>query len=230
MAVVCALGLTSPPPAAAAPAAPAPSTWQAAACGRTFTDQLSATPWPLQRLRPEAAWPLSRGQGVTVAVIDSGVSRTHVKLAGQVLDGNDFVDPGGPGDCDNDGHGTLVAGLIAGRDTPESPFHGVAPDARILPVKVLPDSRPVNNPDMSQRIADAIVWSVEHGASIINLSLTTPDTPDLVNAVKYAASEDVLLVAAAGNNGGSARAGRRSTRPRTTRSSRSPASTATARA
>jgi membrane-anchored mycosin MYCP len=180
---------------------------QVAACGPTFTDQLSETPWPLQRLKPEAAWPLSRGQGVVVAVIDSGVSTTHDKLAGQVLKGADFVDPAGLGDCDNAGHGTLVAGVIAGKDSPESPFHGVAPAAKILPVKVLPDTKKSNDPALPKRIADAIVWAVNHSATVINLSLTTADTPELAAAVQYAASKEIVLVAAAGNEGDTPRAG-----------------------
>lgn len=182
---------------AVAQAAPAP-----AQCGPTFHNKLSHQPWPLSRLQPSAAWPLSRGQHVTVAVIDSGVSRTHPQMAGQVLPGVDFVKPGGKGDCDEDGHGTLVAGIIAARDIKDSWFSGVAPDARILPVRVLPDSKKYSDPTLPTRIAQAIRYAVRQGADVINLSLTTDDTPQVRSAVEYAVDHNVVVVAAAGNEGG----------------------------
>lgn len=194
-ALVCAVvGLTGGV-AAAAPPAPA--------CGPYFTNPLPETPWPLRRLNPQAAWPLSRGQGVTVAVIDSGVSATHPKLAARVLKGKDFL-KNGPGTCDEDGHGTVVAGIIAASDGSDrgAPFYGVAPDAKILPVRVLPNSQKTDDAALPGRIAEAIIWATDHGASVINMSLTTPPTDQLAQAVSYAESKDVVLVAAAGNEGG----------------------------
>lgn len=182
----------------------APSTGE---CGPYYTNQLSATPWPLQRLNPSAAWPLSRGTGVIVAVIDSGVSDTHPRLQGQVLVGKDFLGSG-KGTCDESGHGTVVAGIIAGRDTVNeaqgAPFYGVAPGAKILPIRVLPNVDKTDDPALPGRIADAIRWAVKHDARVINLSLTTPPTQDLADAVAYAESRDVVVVAAAGNEGGTA--------------------------
>lgn len=177
-------------------------------CGPKFSDALPELPWPLRRLDPRAAWPTSRGRGVIVAVIDSGVSRLHPKLAGQVLPGKDFVQPGGAGDCDMDGHGTLVAGIIAGRDTKDAPFFGIAPDAHILPVRVLPDSRKSTDPELPKRIASALVWAVNHGADVVNMSLVTEPTPELADAVAYAVRKHVVVVAAAGNEGGSPQAGK----------------------
>ncbi|GIE78124.1 type VII secretion-associated serine protease [Actinoplanes philippinensis] len=176
-------------------------------CGPTFTDQLTALPWPLQRLDPEAAWPTSRGRGVVVAVIDSGVTRRHPKLSGRVVAGKDFVQAGGSGDCDADGHGTLVAGIIAGNDTRDVPFYGIAPDAYIMPVRVLPNSKRSTDPTLPRRIADALVWAVNNGADVVNMSLVTEPTPALESAVKYAVSKNVVVVAAAGNEGASPSAG-----------------------
>ncbi|MDT4995708.1 MAG: rane-anchored mycosin [Actinoplanes sp.] len=178
------------------------------ACGPRFTNALPALPWPLHRLDPQAAWPLSRGRNVVVAVIDSGVSDSHVKLAGKILPGRDFVTAGGDGTCDADGHGTAIAGIIAASDTaPDNGarFFGIAPDARILPVRVLPDSKQSTDETLPGRIASAIRYAADSGAGIINLSLTTPDTPALARAVAYARSKDVLMVAAAGNEGGTVR-------------------------
>jgi subtilisin family serine protease len=102
-----------------------PATAHAAACGQSITAPLPDKPWPLRRLRPELVWPLTTGKRIIVAVIDSGVSPAHPALAGQVLPGIDLVDPTGDGTCDEAGHGTLIAGIIAGLPTPSSGFRGL---------------------------------------------------------------------------------------------------------
>jgi membrane-anchored mycosin MYCP len=173
-----------------------------AACGEPQTAQLTAQPWPLRRLRPDRVWPVTRGQGIIVAVVDSGVSDDHPALKGKVRTGFDLVQPGGgDGRCDEAGHGTLIAGLIAGRDLPdeESTFHGLAPDAQILPIRVLRKNEQVRGDVHSKRIADGIRLAVQNHADIINLSLTTMPTPELEDAIRFARDNDVLLVAAAGN-------------------------------
>jgi type VII secretion-associated serine protease mycosin len=170
-------------------------------------------PWGLTRLRPDLAWPLTRGAGVRVAVIDSGVSNNHPSLRGKVLPGIDYVSPGagpGPGWCDENGHGTLIAGIIAGRETVSGGFrfYGVAPDAMIVPVRVLRDQQVTFETDLSARIATAIRWAVDIGrADVINLSLTTQPTPSLQSAIQHALDERVVVVAAAGNEGGSEQPG-----------------------
>ncbi|MET7960429.1 type VII secretion-associated serine protease mycosin [Micromonospora zamorensis] len=190
LAALLGTGLVAPTPAAAA----APS------CGPASEESLTETPWALRRLEPSSAWPLSRGAGVTVAVIDSGVSATHPLLNGQVLEGRDFNDlPAHQGQCDLVGHGTLIAGIIAGREGTGVPFSGIAPAARILPVRVLPDLKDTNDPELPGQIAAAIDWAVEQGADVINLSLTTVPGPELTAAVERALAKRVVLVAAAGN-------------------------------
>ena len=109
----------------------------AAACGPTSDAALPERPWPLRRLRPDRVWPITRGSGVIVAVIDSGVSDQHPVLANRLVAGKDLVDPTGDGTCDNVGHGTMIAGIIAGCTTRASGFHGIAPNARIMPIRVL---------------------------------------------------------------------------------------------
>jgi membrane-anchored mycosin MYCP len=174
-----------------------------AACGPVVADPLAEAPWALARLRPELAWPLSTGAGVTVAVIDSGVSSDHPSLAGKVLPGNDLVTPG-PGGCDENGHGTLIAGIIAGREVISNGFrfYGVAPDANIVPVRVLRDQQRTFEEGISARIATAIRWAIDAGgARVINLSLTTLPSPELEAAVRYGLERGVVMVAAAGNEG-----------------------------
>jgi type VII secretion-associated serine protease mycosin len=183
----------------------------AVACGPVVTEPLVEPPWPLTRLRPDLAWPLTRGAGVTVAVIDSGVSAEHPSLRGSVLPGTDFVNSAaGPGQCDENGHGTLIAGLIAGRETISAGFrfHGVAPEARIVPIRVLRDQRRSFEDDLSLRIATAIRWAVDVGrADVINRSLTTLPTPQLEAAIRHAVDRRVVVVAAAGNEGQSGQPG-----------------------
>jgi membrane-anchored mycosin MYCP len=175
-----------------------------AACAptpNTSATPLSGVPWQLTRLKPESAWPLSRGRNQTVAVIDDGVSSKHPALAGQVLSGTDLLDPGGHGDCDNDGHGTFVASLIVGKDSPNTAFHGIAPDAKILPIRVLSDMRGTVDDNAPKRIADGIDYAVSHNATVINLSLYTPKSPDVEASVQNALAKGVVVVAAAGNTG-----------------------------
>lgn len=181
-----------------APAAPAAAQ---ADCGPSG-GALEQIPWPQQRLDLASAWPLSRGQDVVVAVIDSGVSADHPVLRDKVLPGTDFGLPDASGHCDEDGHGTLIAGIIAGRDDTDSLFAGVAPAATILPIRVLEGTGRVNDPELPGHVADAIRWAVDNGADVINMSLETDRTPELAAAVVYAWERDVLMVAAAGNLAG----------------------------
>ncbi|MGW5556059.1 type VII secretion-associated serine protease mycosin [Micromonospora sp. NPDC003944] len=190
LATLLGAGLVAPSPATAAPPV----------CGPRGADNLTQTPWALRRLEPSSAWPLSRGAGITVAVIDSGVSAAHPLLKGQVLDGRDFNGLAArKGQCDEAGHGTLIAGIIAGREGTVVPFSGIAPAARILPIRVLPQLGEVNNPQLPGQIAAAIDWAVDQGADVINLSLTTIPRPELTAAVERALASGVVLVAAAGN-------------------------------
>ncbi len=142
-----------------------------------------------------AAHPLYTGKGVIVAVLDTGASLDHPQLAGKFLPGRDFVaddnNPSEEGDGIALGHGTHVSGIIS----------HMAPDSRILPLRVL---------DASGRgdtfvVAYAIEWAVGQGADVINLSLgTVYDSKVLHESIEYATAQGVLVVAAAGNEGGDA--------------------------
>src|SRR5690606_26491177 len=117
--------------------APVPAQAQEPDCAPSGGVQPPADPWQLQRLNPAAVWPLTRGEGITVAVVDSGVSPRPPMLAGRVLEGRDIGLPNHSGQCDEYGHGTVVASMIAGRPLPGVALHGMAPAATILPVRVL---------------------------------------------------------------------------------------------
>ncbi|BCB80368.1 type VII secretion-associated serine protease [Phytohabitans flavus] len=160
-------------------------------------DQVREEQWQLNELRATHAWRHSTGDGVTVAVIDSGVDAGHPDLAGQVLPGVDMVAQGGDGRADPVGHGTTVAGLIAGRNDDDNGVMGLAPHAKILPVRVL-DAE--NRYDDALIVAKGVRWAVDNGAEVINLSLGGSGTsPALAAALDYAFARDVVVVACTGN-------------------------------
>ena len=136
------------------------------------------------------------GDGILVAVLDTGVDDSNPSLAGQTFGGYDIVN-----DMafvtDKNGHGTACASLIAGKGG-EGGVLGAAPKAKILPVKVMDDSGKSDG----FAIAKGIVYAVEKGAKVINLSLdTTSETTLLDSAIDYALGKGVLVVAASGNEG-----------------------------
>ncbi|MDG4807344.1 type VII secretion-associated serine protease mycosin [Micromonospora sp. WMMD1120] len=165
---------------------------------------VAATPWPQRRYDPARLAPLATGAGVTVAVVDSGVDRRHPQLAGRVLPGADLLDAGGDGGWDCAGHGTGVASIIAAAPRPDVAFRGLAPGARILPVRVseqqVVQGRESGRTVSAAEFARAIRWAVDHGADVVNLSVVLyADDADVRSAVRYAVDRNVVLVAAAGN-------------------------------
>jgi subtilisin family serine protease len=159
-------------------------------------DPLRSLQWGLDHPEFPAAWSETTGAGVTVAVLDTGVDATHEDLAGQVLPGYDAITGRPGGGYDPHGHGTHVAGTIAARLGNGLGVAGAAPGAAILPVRVLG----ADGSGRSSDIAEGMVWAVDHGADVINLSLGGPNTTVAeAQALGYAESMGVLVVAAAGN-------------------------------
>ncbi|MGR6973073.1 type VII secretion-associated serine protease mycosin [Streptomyces cynarae] len=148
-------------------------------------------------------WVESQGEGVTVAVVDSGVDSSHPDLAGQVLEGKDFTG-GGNAHKDLDGHGTSMASLIAGHGHGAgntSGMVGIAPKAKILPLRVIETQK---DPNRDETWAAAVRYAVDHGAKVINLSFSNEGGKTLSDgreAIAYAESHDVVIVASAGNEG-----------------------------
>ncbi|WP_446218083.1 type VII secretion-associated serine protease mycosin [Micromonospora sp. IBHARD004] len=160
-------------------------------------DTVRGLQWYLDPLKIPQAHKLSKGRGVVVAVVDSGVYAAHPDLKGQVLPGKGLsADVAADGRSDPDGqkgHGTGMAGVIAGRGGGAMHELGIAPEAKILPVGLGADDR---NAD----IAAGIRWAADHGADVINVSLVNDSRKrELAEAVRYALSKDAVVVAGAGN-------------------------------
>ncbi len=185
------------------------------------TDPVRAAEYWLTDYGVQKAWETTRGAGVRIAVIDTGIGRGPVELDGAVVGGTDVSGAGSPdgrtpvGAVDAD-HGSWVASLAAGRGTgPDTGMIGVAPEAELLSVSVGFGSAATRS--FADQMSEAIRWSVDHGADIINLSLTTnvPDWPESWDdAFLYAFENDVVVVVAAGNRGsGTTRVGAPATIP-----------------
>ena len=182
------------------------------------SDPLRAQQWGLDQVHAEQAWPTTTGSGVVVAVVDSGVDLDHPDLQGQLVAGvtttgcpakqtycgnGDWVGEDGVAQ-EADAHGTHVSGIIAAATDNGIGVAGVAPDAKIMPIKALEDGS-----GAFEEIAAGITYAADHGASVVNLSLgalpgvqaltlTGVDTT-VTDAIAYATAKGVLVVAAAGN-------------------------------
>lgn len=179
-----------------------------AACQKSPEPAPTQRPVPLAQsmLGTERIWPMSKGTGVTIAVLDSGVDIGHPQLNGRNIGaGADFYRRSGSGggrfDCD--GHGTAVASLIAARKVPDVGFQGLAYGVRVLPVVVSGEANQARNgpePTSPEKFAKAIDWAVDHGADVIHVSVTYPGPhPAMERAVNDAIARDVVIVASVGD-------------------------------
>jgi len=196
------------------------------ACGVAFVaapaGALTSTPddpgfglqWNLQMIGAPTAWRTATGAGTTIAIVDSGVDIAHEDLGGDRIVGHvTCLGTGGDagkcvdGGADDDGHGTHVAGIAAATADNGRGIAGVAPDARLLDVKVLARSCSGSSCTASGSADDVIAgiyYAVAHGADVINLSVgSTVQSvlgPAFGKAIEYAWSKGVISVVAAGNN------------------------------
>lgn len=236
----------APVPAAPSPAASATATRTAApattspAAPSPGPDPTRAAEYWMHEYGFDEAQRASRGAGVTVAVIDTGIDAGHPDLAGAVAGGTDVSGAGAADGSEPIGfepeHGTMVATLLAGRghapssasssapgrgsasataspgssDASDSSDRtagmlGVAPEARLLTVSAWVGDGNPGGRDIMDQVPAAVRWSVDHGAKVINMSLTSTSTSwprSWDDAFAYAEQKDVLVVAAAGNRAG----------------------------
>ncbi|MDC2951306.1 type VII secretion-associated serine protease mycosin [Streptomyces heilongjiangensis] len=165
--------------------------------------------WFLDAMKAEQMWQTSTGEGITVAVIDSGVDRNNPDLEGQVLSGKDYAE-GQPGDehTDYEGHGTGMAGLIAGTGAYAGGHgaFGLAPGSKILPIRMPSGETAPNQAEgnriFAETVSRAIRYATDEGARVINISLASErGSPELTAAVKYALDKGSLIFAGVGNDG-----------------------------
>jgi subtilisin family serine protease len=166
-------------------------------------DPRRAEQWNLDLIESDAAHATATGTGAVVAVVDSGAAAGHPDLAGQVLQGHDFVqDDDTP--QDGNGHGSHVSGIAIAATGNGVGISSVAPGARLLPVRVLDDA----GSGTAEDVAAGIDWARTHGADVINLSLGS-EIPiigamggdEIDAAIRRAIAAGLVVVAAAGNNG-----------------------------
>ncbi|WCN36913.1 S8 family peptidase [Aneurinibacillus uraniidurans] len=155
-------------------------------------------PWGVKKIGAPKLWPETTGKGVKIAVIDTGIARTHPDLRGRVKGGVDLVGGTIVDRKGNGGHGTHVAGTIAAVNN-RIGVVGVAPNASLYDVRAF-------NPDGEGELAtivQGIDWAITNKMDIINMSFgMTGDSPALHAAIKRASAAGICLIASAGNNGG----------------------------
>ncbi|MGW0082687.1 type VII secretion-associated serine protease mycosin [Streptomyces sp. NPDC003393] len=168
-------------------------------------DSTRSKQWHLDAMHAEEIWRTSTGKGITVAVIDSGVDPTNPDLKGRVLDGKDLALAKSAGDehTDYDGHGTGMAGLIAGTGAyggGKGAF-GLAPGVKILPIRVPSEDEDSMGFGRPAYFSKAIRYAADEHAQVINISMgSSIGTPQLTAAVKYALDRGSLIFAGVGNN------------------------------
>jgi len=165
--------------------------------GVAHADTVRQGQWYLAELKIDQVHEITTGRGVTVGLIDTGVETSHPDLRGRISVGPRFDSSiSSPSSTDTDGHGTAMAGIIAGKGGGENDALGIAPDAKVLSVQGAGEGRS----NVANRAA--IVWAVDHGVKVLNLSFASPRiTDDMRQAVAYALRKDVVVVAGVGNTG-----------------------------
>jgi thermitase len=153
-------------------------------------------PWYIEKVNADDVWKsTAAGENILVAVLDTGIDAAHEDLAGKVVAGVNFSS--GKTSADVNGHGTVTAGIITASFENLKGATGIAYNSSLLNVKVAGDNGFVN-PDA---VAKGIIWAVDRGAQVINLSLTLSQPSEEVEAaVKYAWEKGAVIIAAAGNS------------------------------
>jgi subtilisin family serine protease len=152
--------------------------------------------WQITAFNLPEVWKITKGSGVTVAIIDSGIDLEHPDLVSSIIAGKNFVEPDMP-PFDSLEHGTHAAGILAANDN-NFGVVGVAPDCKIMPIKILNSY----GQGKMEHVAEGIKFAADNGADIINMSIGCRNpVPIVLDAINYANSKNVVCFVAAGNAG-----------------------------
>lgn len=168
---------------------------------RASSDEYTGLLWGIRKVGAETAWAKGMGAGVTIAVVDTGVDSGHEDLHDNAVPGRDFVD-GDTNPSDEHGHGTRVAGTAAAVANNGIGVAGVAPRAKIMPIRVLNKDGEATLQD----VEDSVRYAVDNGAKVVNLSLGGDVVIEnltggsLTGVVNYAWSKGAIAIIAAGND------------------------------
>ncbi len=159
-------------------------------------DPQYANAWHLPKIQTTAAWDVATGSGVTVAVLDTGVDPTHLDLAANLVPGwNAISNTADTADVNN--HGTWVAGTIAALTNNALGVAAIAPDARVMPVRITDRS---DGYAYTSDIARGLTWAADHGARVANVSYAVTGSSTVSSAAQYLRGKGGLTVASAGND------------------------------
>lgn len=164
---------------------------------QTANDTYYSLAWQLPKIQAPTAWDSSKGAGITVAIVDTGVYAAHPDLTGKVLSGWNVVSNNSD-TSDITGHGTGVAGTVAAASNNSTGVTSVAWDAMLLPVRVS------NSSDGSAYLSDlanGVVWAADHGARVANVSYGVSGSASVQSAANYMRGKDGVVVVSAGNSG-----------------------------
>ncbi|AMK77923.1 peptidase S8 [Methylomonas methanica] len=160
-------------------------------------DPQFANAWHLSKIQSPNAWDVSKADGITIAILDSGVDGTHPDLAAHMVPGWNAVDSGSV-TADINGHGTAVAGAAAAVTNNASGVAGVAWNAKIMPIRITNDA---GGYAYWSDVARGLNWAVDNGADVANLSYAASDSATVASAAQYMRSKGGLVLVAAGNDG-----------------------------
>lgn len=161
-------------------------------------DPQSPSEWHLSKIQTSTAWDYAKGEGVTIAILDTGVDGTHPDLVNQMIPGYNAVD-GSSTTTDIFGHGTKVAGTAAATSNNAIGVASIAWNSKIMPVRVSNDS--ASGTAYTSDIARGLNWASDNGADVANISYNMTGSASVTTAAQYMRNKGGVVVVSAGNNG-----------------------------
>ena len=160
-------------------------------------DTLYSDGWHLPKINAPLAWDSSRGNGIVVAILDTGVDSSHIDLNGQLVAGRNVASDNNDTSDIHD-HGTSVAGVVGAKSQNAEGVASVAWDVSLMPIRITNRSDGVAS---TSDIAKGLTWASDHGARVANISYAVTGSSTVLNAAKYMRDAGGIVVAAAGNSG-----------------------------